>query len=35
MPLGCAPQHLQLLERLPEAVDDAEMVVLHGHMSGA
>lgn len=28
----CARQHLQLLERLPEAVDDAELVVLNGDM---
>jgi UDP-2,3-diacylglucosamine pyrophosphatase LpxH len=28
----CSRQHLQLIERLPEAVDDAELVVFNGDM---
>ena len=28
----CARQHARLLDRLPEAVDDAELVVLNGDM---
>lgn len=28
----CARQHVRLLDRLPEAVDDAEMVVMNGDM---